>query len=183
MPFLHTSRRPFLAPWLLLAGFPLACNTGCTSVIGTAYLRDALWDSAEHAAESATAPISDDEASDPAATAAADAERRQAAVEEAERRLASLGTLDEATRKSLVDTLQRTQQEDWPTVIEAFAASLEETASLPGGLAAPADAAEPHVVAKADLDQAATPVSQIICVITLKPHNLTISFKRKNMCG
>ena len=40
MPFLHTSRRPFLAPWLLLAGFPLACNTGCTSVIGTAYLRD-----------------------------------------------------------------------------------------------------------------------------------------------
>jgi hypothetical protein len=31
--------------------------------------------------------------------------------------------------------------------------------------------------------EAATPISQIICVITLKPHNLTIAFKRKNMCG
>ena len=144
MAFLHTSRPPVLAPWLLLVGFfPLACGTGCTSALSTTYLRDTLWDSADHAAESAVVAEADKDATAPAAAAEADGERRQAAVEEAENRLARLGTLDEATRASLVDTLHRTQQEDWPAVIEAFASSLEASATLP------------HVVAKADLDQAA----------------------------
>lgn len=157
MAFLHTSRPPVLAPWLLLVGlFPLVGGMGCTSALSTTYLRDALWDSADHAAESAVVAEADEDATAPAVAAEADGERRRAAVEEAENRLARLGTLDEATRASLVDTLHRTQQEDWPAVIDAFATSLEASATLPRAIAAPAEAAEPHVVAKADLDQAAS---------------------------
>jgi hypothetical protein len=156
MAFLHTLRPPILAPWLLLVGFlPLACGTGCTSALSTAYLRDTLWDSADHAAESEAVADASEDTSEPPVSAEADADRRQAAIEEAESRLAKLGTLDEATRASLVETLHRTQQEDWPAVIEAFATSLETTASPPQPLAPAAEAAEPHVVAKAALDQAA----------------------------
>ena len=71
----------------------------------------------------------------------ADAERRAAAIEEAISRLSKVGELDDAARTTLVATLQRTDQEDWPVVVDAFAESL-------------ASAPTPHVVAKADLDTA-----------------------------
>lgn len=82
----------------------------------------------------------DDEAADDTA----DVERREAAIEEAIHRLAKVGALDDAARDSLVATLQRTDQEDWPVVVEAFAESLASSPSR-------------HVVAKADLDTAAMP--------------------------
>lgn len=141
------------APWLPIAVVLLAASgTGCTSALSTSYLRDALLDSTDHAAE-AVATAGADDASEPA-TDDTDAERRRAAVEEAETRLARLGPLDEATRRSLVETLHRTQQEDWPAVIDAFATSLEETPATSPAPVPPVEAAEPHVVAKADLDQA-----------------------------
>ncbi len=125
--------------WCLCAAACIACQAGCTSALTTAYLRDALWDGREHAAEAATDPAPIEEATVAAAgdTASAvagdivadrtDAERRQAAIEEAVERLARLGTLDAVAEATLVETLQATQQEDWPVVIEAFSATLAET--------------------------------------------------------
>lgn len=141
-------------------------SSGCTSAISTAYLRDTFWDLAEHASEEepeselpdsdAAEPVSEAEAAD---TAAADEQRRKAAIDEAVARLAKIGALDPAARDTLMETLQRTQQEDWPVVVEAFASSLaasepvvvsdeETTADVVPVVAAS------HVVAKADLDDA-----------------------------
>ncbi|MGI9178356.1 MAG: hypothetical protein ACR2IT_10950 [Pirellulales bacterium] len=155
----------------------LVCSTaGCTSAISTAYLRDTFWESADHAAEAeSTSPgdtddmqsaVADDTASDGLAsdeTSEIDEERRAAAIDEAVQRLSKLGDLDEATQATLMETLQRTQQEDWPVVIEAFATSLE--ASGDSSRAAAEAVVErasatvrpaSHVVAKADLDGTAT---------------------------
>lgn len=141
----------------------LVCGQGCTSVLSTASLRDLVWDGGEpHAAEAATAASdsagSDDESGDDASAAdgvdsaasqALDAERRDAAIDEAVERLAKLGSIDEATRATLMATLDRTAPEDWPTVIDAFAESLPPAT---------------HVAAKADLDAgeptAATPAPE-----------------------
>jgi hypothetical protein len=155
----------------------LVTASGCTSAISTAYLRDAVWDFAEHAAEeqpksdAATDESSTDEPFESAEvsdTAAADAERREAAIEEAVARLAKIGALDDAARSTLIETLQRTQQEDWPVVVDAFASSLADAAPPRTSTREAADdvddAADPvavvaasHTVAKADLDEASTP--------------------------
>lgn len=118
-----------------LAGL-IGMQTGCTSVLTTASLRDLVWKTPEHAAEGdpATATGTDTksgqtsgslgEGTDTGAGAQSDAGRRTAAIEEAVERLARLGRLDAATEATLVETLQRTQPEDWPVVVEAFAAAL-----------------------------------------------------------
>jgi hypothetical protein len=132
----------------------MACGQGCTSVLSTASLRDLVWDGGEpHAAE--TAEVASDSTESEAAagddasagdvggaadSAAFDAERREAAIDEAVERLAKLGAIDEAARATLVQTLERTAPEDWPAVIDAFAESLPPAA---------------HVAAKADLDTVA----------------------------
>ncbi len=85
---------------------------------------------------------SDDEPQDDSA----DAERRAAAIEEAINRLSKIGELDDAARDSLVATLQRTDQEDWPVVVDAFAESLASSPAM-------------HTVAKADLDTASVTAS------------------------
>jgi hypothetical protein len=162
---------------LTILAVVVGTSSGCTSAISTAYLRDAVWDFADHAAEeqpksAATGDESstDDtfESAEVSDTAAADAERREAAIEEAVSRLARIGALDEATRATLVETLQRTQQEDWPVVVEAFASSLAEAApprtAAQDTMDSADDAAAPvtvvaasHTVAKADLDEASVP--------------------------
>jgi hypothetical protein len=143
---------------VLVAMF-VACGQGCTSVLSTASLRDLVWDAGEpHAAEAATAAsddtgseaASDDESSTPDTTdsvdsQALDAERREAAIDEAVERLAKLGAIGEAARATLVETLDRTAPEDWPVVIDAFAESLPP---------------EAHTAAKADLDAAAGPAAE-----------------------
>lgn len=139
----------------LCAAACIASQAGCTSALTTAYLRDALWDGREHAAEAATDPAPIDESAVAAAgdtTGAVagdiaadrtDAERRQAAIEEAVERLARLGALDAGAEAALVETLQATQQEDWPVVIEAFSATLAETKPRRQEAAKPAVAADP----------------------------------------
>jgi hypothetical protein len=159
----------------LLVAACLTLQAGCTSALSTAYLRDALWDITEHAAEEApeTAaaggglePAAADTSARVAADAAADradTERREAAIEEAMDRLAKIGTLDAATRATLVDTLQATQQEDWPVVIEAFSATLSEMQPRPPAVVqepppASLDAAEsPAAAPAAPLVEAAAP--------------------------
>ncbi len=169
-----------------LAFLVLTSGTGCTSVLTSASLRDLVWDGEDHAAETDPAtsdaeleegpdPVDPDEAADGEATA--DAQRRQAAVEEATARLARLDYLDDTARATLAETLGRTQQEDWPAVIDAFAESLadanvtppptaeaetitetivaEPAAAEPAVTEAPVpDEPDAHVVAKADLDAA-----------------------------
>ena len=155
---------------VILACLAAATGSGCTSVISSAYLRDAFWDSAEHAAQTEEEAAGREDV-DEVALAAADDDRRAAAIEEAVSRLSRLGALDAATRTTLVETLQRTAQEDWPAVVDVFAESLGaastsqplDTAQAPGAedqpLAPGSDVTaaappEPHVVAKADLDAA-----------------------------
>lgn len=136
-----------------LAAAAVAClvivaQSGCTSALTTTYLRDGLWPTSDHAA--APPPADDAESSDDAAseaesapTPAADRERREAALEEAMDRLSRLGTIDAAVETALVTTLQRTQPEDWPVVVDEFAISLTASRS-PGGPAGspPAGAVE-----------------------------------------
>ncbi|NCX98957.1 MAG: hypothetical protein EBX35_10395, partial [Planctomycetia bacterium] len=142
-------------PCRALLAVCIACGQGCTSVLSTASLRDLVWDGGEpHAAETA-AVASDSAESEAAASAgdesgaadseALDAERREAAIDEAVERLAKLGAIDEAARATLVQTLERTAPEDWPAVIDAFAESLPPAA---------------HVAAKADLDGGEGPTAE-----------------------
>jgi hypothetical protein len=144
--------------WLLLPCLVALLQTGCTSAITTAYLRDAWLDGGDHAQESAAIAAADDDTRDDVAADAGsesgrkdlpevDASRRAAAIEEAVARLSKLGTLDETARATLIDTLRRTQQEDWPVVIEAFAETL--------AAAAPPAVTAAHVVAKAATDKPA----------------------------
>jgi hypothetical protein len=128
-------------------------TSGCTSVLSTGSLRDLVWDGGEPHAVEAAEPASDSSRPEPdladadavsSEPEAVDTERREAAIDEAVERLAKLGSIGEAARATLVQTLERTEPEDWPTVIEAFAESLPPP--------------ETHVAAKADLDAtAATP--------------------------
>lgn len=168
---------------LMVVAASITLQAGCTSALSTAYLRDALWDVAEHAAESAAEVPAADEASAPdarervageLAADRADADRRQAAIEEAVERLSRIGTLDASAQTALVETLQATQQEDWPVVIEAFSATLAE--SHPAETEQDSEPLpRPHVVAKTPADAvpgepaAATAVSSATIVAPEPP--------------
>lgn len=127
---------------LALAAIAACAGGGCTTVLSTASLRDFVLGIDDRIDDSTLSSPADESApTGSEGTDAADAERRVAAIEEATSRLSKLEGLDDAARATLVATLQRTDQEDWPVVVDAFAESL---ASSPA----------PHVVAKADLDTA-----------------------------
>jgi hypothetical protein len=135
--------------WLLALAAAMTCaGSGCTTVLSTASLRDMVLGIDDRIDDSTTSSGNDSENSGGSEeNEAADAERRAAAIEEAISRLSKVGELDDAARDTLVATLQRTNQEDWPVVVEAFAESLADTPST-------------HVVAKADLDTGSTPVEE-----------------------
>ncbi|MCE2728296.1 MAG: hypothetical protein LW698_16270 [Planctomycetaceae bacterium] len=171
---------------LLTLAAGIVVQAGCTSALSTAYLRDALWDMSEHAAESAaevpaaagaatSAP--GDRVADDVAVDRADAERRQAAIEEAVERLARIGTLNAAAQAALVETLQATQQEDWPIVIEAFSATLADEPAAAAERRAASESEpmpEPHVVAKAPTESApgeaaAPPAAALAAVVAPEP--------------
>jgi len=141
--------------WSLLAA--LACMSaasGCTSVISSAYLREAWLDAVEHASESRAdamandtavahdgSDVDDGEVDDaeetavlPAGgdvnaledTAAWSPATLDEAVDEARRRLAKSGGLNDAARGTLIATLKSTPRQDWPVVVEEFAAVLAD---------------------------------------------------------
>lgn len=178
MHFMNRTRhgRPgTLLSTIASASVVLLCQTGCTSALTTAYLRDALWEGLEHAAEATSTATAGDEASpadaavvpaavaDDIATDRADADRRRAAIEEAIERLSRIGTLDAAAQATLVETLQATQQEDWPVVIEAFSATLAE--AEPAAKPAAEPAAEQAVPAAADPPAAPAPPIPDVAVV------------------
>jgi hypothetical protein len=128
----------------------LACisaSTGCTSVISSAYLREAWLDAVEHASESRADAKANDTAAAHDASDMDDAEETASlpadgdgnalpdaaawspatvdeAVDEARRRLAESGGLNDAARGTLIATLKSTPRQDWPVVVEEFAAVL-----------------------------------------------------------
>jgi hypothetical protein len=142
------TRAPLQSGWLqLTAVVCLTASSGCTSVIGSAYLREAWLDAVEHAAETRadakteeeTAHADDRDADDSEADAgsSSDADVNDAsaaavwspatldeAVDEADHRLAQSGGLNEAARSTLIATLKSTPRQDWPVVIEEFTAAL-----------------------------------------------------------
>jgi hypothetical protein len=134
--------------WSLLAA--LACMsaaTGCTSVISSAYLRETWLDAVEHASESRADAKANDKAAAHDESDVDDAEETAAlpasgdvnvlpdaaawspatldeAVDEARRRLAKSGGLNDAARGTLIATLKSTPRQDWPVVVEEFTAVL-----------------------------------------------------------
>jgi len=141
--------------WLLAGLACVSASTGCTSVISSAYLREAWLDAVDHAAETraeakrggkaSAADASDSDAmeenfspsTDGEATAATEAAAGSPAtldeaVDEAKRRLAKSGGLNAAARGTLIATLKSTPRQDWPVVVEEFSAALA-AAHIDGG--------------------------------------------------
>ena len=159
----HMNSTPPSPGWLPVVALAcLAGSGGCTSVISSAYLRDAWLDAVEHASE--PAPDAADEAG-PTRAARGDRESdalgRDAvgptdasvaealapatldeAAAEADRRLARSGGLSDAARGALESTLRSTPRQDWPVVIEEFTAALA-AAHLASPATSPATDAPP----------------------------------------
>ena len=134
--------------WLQLAATVcITASSGCTSVISSAYLREAWLDAVEHASEThadakqkgKTARADDQEAdeSEVAASSSANVDAGDSseasawspatldeAVIEADHRLTESGGLNDAARGTLIATLKSTPRQDWPVVIEEFTAAL-----------------------------------------------------------
>jgi len=121
------------------AGFhPLLCatlvaslavgTTGCTSSLTAIALRDAMREIADYGRHK------DDHKKDAADEAFADDLETEdllsleEALDSAVSRLAAVGRLDAEARQMLLETLESTNQTDWPIVIESFASSLEDHA-------------------------------------------------------
>jgi hypothetical protein len=130
--------------WLTLAAMVcMTASSGCTSVISSAYLREAWLDAVEHAAETQADAKNKGKIEDPttqsndrdvdesevAAGSPADVATwspatLDEAVDEADHRLAESGGLNEAARGTLIATLKSTPRQDWPVVVEEFTAAL-----------------------------------------------------------
>jgi hypothetical protein len=144
---MKNSPAAFRNGWLHLAAMVcMTASSGCTSVISSAYLREAWLDAVEHAAETQadakrkgkTARADDHEAeeSEVADSSSADANAGDSsevawspatldeAVVEADHRLAESGGLNDAARGMLIATLKGTPRQDWPVVIDEFTAAL-----------------------------------------------------------
>lgn len=222
--------------WLPLAA--LACLTaasGCTSVISSAYLREAWLDAVEHAADAkseAESRKSDrskpgtggDDAADESESrddrqggdfqgvvgSSEDAERNSAsaatawspatldeAVEEADRRLAQSGGLNAAGRGTLTAMLKSTPRQDWPVVVEEFAAALAaalvddeaETAAiaapappLPPAQSAPAQDTPPGLPAEPLTETPSSAAAVTPAVIATRPEPASPPLTIQNAC-
>lgn len=114
--------------WAALSLLLVVSNVGCTSSLTAIALRDAMREIAEYGRR----------AEDPAETTetellaeddeAVDMMSLEEALDSAITRLAAVGRLDAEARQMLLETLDSTNQRDWPVVIESFASTLEERA-------------------------------------------------------
>ena len=134
--------------WLQLAATVcITASSGCTSVISSAYLREAWLDAVEHASETqaeakqkvktahgddhdvdeyevAVSSSADADAAASSEAAAWSPATLDEAVIEADHRLTESGGLTDAARGTLIATLKSTPRQDWPVVIEEFTAAL-----------------------------------------------------------
>jgi hypothetical protein len=199
---LSRASRPF--NWLPLAAalcvaVCVTAASGCTSVISSAYLREAWLDAVEHAAEPTPVP-DDDKAARKRSAATAEAGSSDGgadsrndvtevstaaawspasldeAVGEADQRLAQVGGLTAAARSTLIATLKSTPRQDWQVVVEEFTAAL--AAAHPGNDVSASDAeastaaaprAVPDVVAALPVAPAPAPVIAAEPIAPLPP--------------
>lgn len=137
---------------LLLAALVAALAagaTGCTSSLTAIALRDAMREIAEYGQHR------DDRREDAADEAFADDGETEdllsleEALDSAVTRLAAVGRLDTEARQMLLETLESTNQTDWPIVIESFASSLEDHAKSQEAI----DQIAEHLAAEAGEDE------------------------------
>jgi len=137
---------PVSAALVLLA---VVLQTGCTSAITSASLREALRQTAASLSTSdhASAPEPSEEGDRPASVAVVEDEVEEPvpsleeAIDRAVTRLARSGGVDDATRMVLIQTLQATRPRDWPAVVDEFVVALE------AGRQSAADEASPETTA------------------------------------
>jgi len=159
----------------VLAAIAVAAQSGCSSPLTTVALREFLRESTmtlsiDSDAEEASKPDVDskgsaakagDEEADAGLAGTAgdesdgeDASEDVSVEERTERsleRLARTSGFDQVARDVLVETLEKAAPEDWPTIIDSFAVSLENSSPRPSpNPAADSSAVEPsrHTVAK-----------------------------------
>ena len=114
--------------WAALVASLAMGTAGCTSSLTAIALRDAMREIAEYGRhkderreDAAGEAFADD-------TEAEDLLSLEEALDSAVTRLAAVGRLDAEARQMLLETLESTNQTDWPIVIESFASSLEDHA-------------------------------------------------------
>jgi hypothetical protein len=108
-------------------------QTGCTSAITSASLREALRQTAVSLSttDHASAPEPSEEGDRPASVAVVEdvieepVPSLEEAIDRAVTRLARSGGVDDATRMVLIQTLQATRPRDWPAVVDEFVVALE----------------------------------------------------------
>lgn len=125
------SRRITRAAWLL-TGVVCLTQGGCTALISTTSLRDALMDAQDTVvdvdADDPATVVTDDDADtapvEPLVLVRPAAAAKQT-IEEAIERLAEAGRLDDSAQTALISMLEKAPQEDWPTIIDAFIDALD----------------------------------------------------------
>lgn len=144
--------------WAAVVASLAVGSTGCTSSLTAIALRDAMREIAEYGRHK------DDHRKDAADEAFADdAEAEdllslEEALDSAVTRLAAVGRLDAEARQMLLETLESTNQTDWPIVIESFASSLEDHAKSQEAI----DQIAEHLAAEAGDDETAPAEESIV---------------------
>jgi len=141
--------------WIVLAAVAVAAQSGCSSPLTTVALREFLRESTmslaiDSDAEDAAKPEVDPKGSasksgereadaagdEPAVEAAPESISTEQRIERSLERLARTSGFDQVARDVVVETLEKAAREDWPDIIDSFAASLE--ASPPRASSPPA---------------------------------------------
>lgn len=150
---------PAKARWItcggwFLTGLVCLAQCGCTALISTTSLREALLDTTDAVVDadgdeplpSEAADAGDEAAAEPLVLVKPTATPEQT-IDEAIERLAKAGHLDDSAQAALISMLEKAPQEDWPAIIDAFIEALDTSHVVakpvaPAAVAPPA-AAEP----------------------------------------
>lgn len=153
----------------LLAIMTVVWQSGCTAVLSTTALRDAMPGASDSTGEATL----DEPAADAAVETSTDEEplvlvkpavSAKQTIDDAIDRLAAAGRLDEATQSALITMLEAAPQEDWPEIIDAFVETLEAS-----HVAAKPVAPAPPVAAPAQAEPPQPPVVPAGAVIDPAP--------------
>lgn len=158
----------------VLAIMAVFLQGGCTALLSTTALRDAI-PGASDATDEATL---DEPIADAAGDTAADEEpivlvkpavSAEQTIDEAIERLAAAGRLDEATQAALITMLESAPQEDWPAIIDAFIESLEASHVAAKPVAPPTPMPAPPAVPAAAPAPAEPPPAAVAPAVVIDP--------------
>lgn len=152
---------PAKARWItcgawFLTGLVCLAQCGCTALISTTSLREALLDTTDPVVDadsdepppSEAVDVADETAAEPLVLVKPTATAEQT-IDEAIERLAKAGHLDDSAQAALISMLEKAPQEDWPAIIDAFIEALD-TSHVVAKPVAPAVVAPPAVAEPAD---------------------------------